>query len=179
MCKHFSYATDYINLLNKALLKWLVQGLSSVLPHPNVQPEVMKDKPVSDPWLERVCAGAQGRRRRGHFPVEESPPPSTVWMVVTVTELYFQQSKMLFPFEAIYWQALPFRILNVVKSLNLNIGKAEIVSYSSITGYLIHGAWPEPNSKFFEGRKKTGILLEPNKLTVCSETIHQANREQY
>lgn len=48
-CKHFSYGTDFVDLLNKALFKKLVQGSPSTLPDPNVQSKLMKGKSVRDP----------------------------------------------------------------------------------------------------------------------------------
>lgn len=45
----FSYGTDFIDLLNKALFKKLVQGSPSTLPDPNVQSKLMKGKTVCDP----------------------------------------------------------------------------------------------------------------------------------
>lgn len=45
----FSYGTDFIDLLNKALFKKLMQGSPSTLPDPNVQSKLTKGKTVCDP----------------------------------------------------------------------------------------------------------------------------------
>ena len=57
MGKQFFICTGFINLVNKALFKWLVQGSPSTLPDPHIQSKLMNGQgswwPVAE---EGVCA---------------------------------------------------------------------------------------------------------------------------
>lgn len=93
MGKQFFICTGFINLLNKALFKWLVQGSPSTLPDPNVQSKLMKGHvswwPIAG---EGVCA-VMLKNEGGYLHVRKVPSSLVIQELGTVA-LCFVFSKV-------------------------------------------------------------------------------------
>lgn len=99
MGKQFFICTGFINILNKALFKWLVQGSPSTLPDPNVQSKLMKGHvswwPIAG---EGVCA-VMLKNEGGYLHVRQGAIISDNSRAgYSGSVFYFQQSMMPFHF---------------------------------------------------------------------------------
>lgn len=128
--KQFFICTGFINLLNKALFKWLVEGSPSALPDPHVQSKLMNGQgswwPVAE---EGACAvmlknegGVPSHSTRCHHLWSFERWAEWLCGLFLAKHDAFSLSKLSLKI----WKEAALQILNGVKSLNVNLREVEI-----------------------------------------------------